>query len=279
MLELEEDIRVADINNGTTYYTQHGKTFKKATGITLKFHLHDGQMSVGYVVGGKEYDTLYIKDEDGKAMVDALDEVDGEWVCASLYSEVFCPASGATYYSYFSLVEEDGELPRLQLTGYLADGKISEVTYDLPEGDYDVTLNSDYGYLGLFFHLGHTTENLGFNSKEDAMFFNEFTADGKRHPSLAEKICPTKEQREIAFKALNTLFDTLKKNGLMLVNFRSDGDIIGIARDIPVTWSDANDVEDESKVIPLVAIPKSDCRMGASFYEGDYVLHFPESDE
>lgn len=278
MIELDEEIQVADIHNGTTYYTKHGKTFKQATGITLKFHNHDGEMSVGYVVGGKEYDTLYIKDEDGKAMIDALDEEDGEWVTASLYSELFCPTSGATDYSRFSLVE-DGERPRLELTSFLADGKISQVTYVLPEGDYDVTLNSEYGYLGLFFKLGHTTETLGFNSKEDAMFFNEFTADGERHPALAEKICPTKEQREIAVKALNTLFDTLKENGLMLVNFRSDGNIIGIAKDIPVEWSDVNDVEDESKIIPIVAIPKTDCRIGVSFYEGDYVLHFPESNK
>ena len=278
MTELDNYIHVAEINSSTTYYTKHGKTFKKATGIAMKFHNHDGKMSVGYIVDGKEYDTLYIKSEDGKAMIDALDDDDGKWVSAGLYSDVFCPVSGATYYPLFDLVE-DGNLPKLQLTGFLADGKISEVTYDLPEGDYDATLESDYGEFCLVLHLGHTTETIGFNSEEDATFFNEFTADGEKHTSLAEKICPTKEQREIAFKALNTLFDTLKKNGLMLVNFRSDGDIIGVAKDIPVDWCDANDVEDESKVIPLVAIPKSNCNIGVSYYEGDYTLHFSESDE
>lgn len=283
MKELDNYIFVADINNGTTYYTKNGNTskkdpditFKKATGITLKFHNHDGQMSIGYIVDGKEYDTLYLK--DGKSMIDALDEEDGKWVSVGLYSEVFCPNSGETYYSHFDLVA-GGKLPRLQLTGFLADGKISKVTYDLPEGDYDVTLESDYGELCLVFHLGHTTENLGFVDEEDAMFFNGFTAAGKKHPSMAEKICPTKKEREIAFKALNTLFDTLKKHGLMLVHFRNDGDRIGIAKDIPVEWSDRFDVKDESKIIPIVAIPKSDCRIGVSYYEGDYVLHFPESD-
>lgn len=203
----------------TDFYVKNGKRFKKATDIGVKAIVDEGSIALKYKVDGKVYDTLFVKADNGKRMVDAseLDYVSDFY----LFAKLTCKITGETVDVGFE--KPDGE--RFYFDRYIAEGNIRCSEYSLEDGEYDATVKDARIYLGIDFVM----EEDGYKYKSDAEFFNEFDEDGKPVLSDADKVCPSDEQRKIGLDAIRTMLDTLKQNGLSLV-IDNENERLGIAK-------------------------------------------------
>lgn len=197
----------------TDFYVKNGKRFKKADNIGVKVFVDEGTAVLKYKVDGKVYDTLYVKDANGKRMNDAyeLDYTSDFY----LYATLLCKISGERVQVQF----EGGGEDRFFFNRYLAEGNIRCSEYQLEDGEYDGVVD----YARIIIDVGFVMEEDGYKYKSDAEFFNEFDEDGTPVLSDADKVCPTDEQRAIGMGAIRTMLDTLKQNGLSLVIDNENG--------------------------------------------------------
>lgn len=194
-------------NKDTDFYVKNGKRFKKATDIGVKAIVDEGTVVLKYKVDGKVYDTLFVKADNGKRMVNAseLDYV-GDFY---LYTKLLCKTTGETVDVRF----EKGDEGRFYFDRYIAEGNIMCSEYHLEDGEYDAVVDDSR----IIIDVGFVMEEDGYKYKSDAEFFNEFDEDGTPVLSDADKVCPSDEQRVIGLAAIRTMLDTLKQNGLSLV--------------------------------------------------------------
>ena len=179
--------------------------------VIPKVTVTDDAVSVTYCVDGTDHAELYVKSEDGKRMEIAPRTE------FSINTHVLVPMSGCLQTRTFSLV--DG---RLAIKGFMSDGCLSEHTYVLENGTY----SAKPGY-GLCLDLGLTTDEVGFHQKDEAEFFNEFTADGEKHNSYASRVIPSKEKLDAANALIQKLFADLDSMGLTTA-FDTDNGQIGV---------------------------------------------------
>ncbi len=218
-------------NEDTDFYVKNGKRFKKATDIGVKVFVDEDTIALKYKVDGKVYDTLFVKADNGKRMVDVSES--GYISDFYLYAKLFCKTTGETVDVRFE--KHDGG--RFYFDRYIAEGNIMCSEYTLEDGEYDAVVKDSRIYIGIDFVM----EEDGYKYKSDAEFFNEFDEDGKPVLSDADKVCPTDEQREIGLTAIRTMLDTLKQNGLSLV-IDNENERLGIAKrnDYVYTQDDAD---------------------------------------
>lgn len=232
-----------DINGhkGTDFYVKNGKRFKKAANIGVKVVVNEGNAVLKYKVDGKVYDTLYVKADNGKHMVDAseLDYTSDFY----LYTTMLCKISGERVQIQF----EGGGEDRFFFNRYLAEGNIRCSEYQLEDGEYDASVE----YSRIILDVGFVMEEDGYKYKSDAEFFNEFDEDGTPVLSDADKVCPTDEQRAIGLGAIRTMLDTLKQNGLSLI-IDNENETLGIAKSHDYIYVD----DDANGAIPsYIAFP------------------------
>jgi hypothetical protein len=224
---MAQSLYMIDFNGhkDTDFFVKNGKRFKKATDIGIKVFVDEGTIALKYKVGGKVYDTLFVKSDDGKSMVDAseLDYVSDFY----LFTKLVCKITGETVDVGFEKPNgerlDNGE--RFYFDRYIAEGNIRRSEYCLEDGEYDATVEDARIYLDIKLVM----EEDGYKYKSDAEFFNEFDEDGKPVLSESDKVCPSDEQRKIGLDAIRTMLDTLKQNGLSLVIDR-ENKTLGIAK-------------------------------------------------
>ena len=84
----------------TDFFVKNGKRFKKATDIGVKAFVYGDTIALKYKVDGKVYDTLFVKSDDGKSMVNAseLDERLCYHIADGMGATVDCEVDGNMLY-------------------------------------------------------------------------------------------------------------------------------------------------------------------------------------
>lgn len=214
-------------NKNITLYVKNGKDFYTAKDIGLQFRKHGGNVQLLYLVDGCDHESLYVQDDTG-TMHKAIGSVPYQFKV-----KVVCDRSGRSELIDVAYTEDN----RMVFHGWVANGTIEQKTYELPDGDYNVELK--YNYWAIL-DLGLKAEEVGFENDVSARFFNSYSIDREPHESLADKICPTKDKREIGLAAIRDLFKTLKLNGLKLV-YDDSSNSLGIINDVEVDGRDLSD--------------------------------------
>ena len=229
-------IQLLNINTSSTIYAKSSSgrfTSVPKGSITYKVHVQDGAVaSIGYVVNGTEHDALYKQSNDGVTL-QRLDVIS-----TGLGFDLICKQTGCFRSVFFDT--------NLEATLYKAEGTITESVYHLPDGDYDAVNK----YCSVMLMLDVSMEEIGYPNEDFAKFFNSYTADGELHPAQASKVVPTKQKIRIGMTAIAKMFETLDKNGLMLV-YNSDTERLGVINKL----STSEFCMDDTNTVPDLAIP------------------------
>lgn len=233
-------LNLKGVNLDRPLFVKHRSRYYTCHDVRVFMIKRDGVIEIEYLVNDKRYNKLYTKSDDLM--------FESDTVRYYIYADVLNKRTGNVTRRLFRI---DGD--RVYLYGWRPEGVIAEIEYELPDGEYELKRGTGYDMV---IDMNLTTKDVGFNDKNVAAFFNEYTVDDEPNKNeLLDMVCPSEANRERGFEALDYLYRMLKEYGLRLV-YENETGTLGLVNDIEVEGCDVED--DGAVLVNAVSLRTSD---------------------